>query len=158
MVIACLEALGPTIRAGMSLSQNIRSFASAAVVRQLSTSLMSEVFQPRSASITGANSKSGKMLKWGADRNVILHFIDSGKPNKKARIESLNVFERIPKHNFFQDVDPRSGVGGLCSHGVAHSFLGFSQCRAARTPFAEQNGTNVNAHFAGRLLNRHAGL
>ena len=30
------------------------------------------------------------MRQWGADRGVILHFINSRKPNQNAQIESLN--------------------------------------------------------------------
>ena len=34
------------------------------------------------------------MLQWGADRSVVLHFIDPGKPTQNAKIESLNALIR----------------------------------------------------------------
>ena len=66
------------------------SFASAAVVRQLN-----HIVDERSIPATirfdnGSEFTSRKMLQWGADRGVILHFIDPGKPTPNAQIESFN--------------------------------------------------------------------
>lgn len=38
----------------------------------------------------GSEFTSHAMLRWGAERNVQLHFIDPGKPTQNAQIESLN--------------------------------------------------------------------
>ena len=38
----------------------------------------------------GSEFTSRAMLRWGAERDVNLHFIDPGKPTQNAQIESLN--------------------------------------------------------------------
>ena len=38
----------------------------------------------------GSEFTSHAMLRWGAERNLGLHFVDPGKPTQNAHIESLN--------------------------------------------------------------------
>jgi transposase InsO family protein len=38
----------------------------------------------------GSEFTSHAMLRWGAERNIKLHFIQPGKPTQNAKIESLN--------------------------------------------------------------------
>ena len=66
------------------------SFASAAVIRQLNH-IVDERGLPTTIRFDNESEfTSLRMLQWGADRGVILHFIDPGKPTQNAQIESLN--------------------------------------------------------------------
>ena len=66
------------------------SFASAAVIRQLNH-IVDERGLPTTIRFDNSSEfTSRKMLQWGADRDVLLHFIDPGKPTQNAQIESLN--------------------------------------------------------------------
>jgi putative transposase len=47
------------------------------------------------------------MLRWSADRNVALHFIQPGKPTQNAKIESLNgrIRDELLNPNLFRTID-----------------------------------------------------
>jgi len=66
------------------------SFASAAVVRQLNHIVDEQGLPTTIRFDNGSEFTTRKMLQWGADRGVILHFIDPRKPTQNAQIESLN--------------------------------------------------------------------
>ena|SRR5690348_9057825 len=79
----------------------------------------------------GAELTSHAMLRWGAERQIDLHFIDPGKPIQNAHVESLNGKARdefLNLHSFltvdqarlaaaqwltdYNEVRPHSSLGG----------------------------------------------
>jgi len=47
------------------------------------------------------------MLRWAADQNVVLHFIQPGKPTQNAKIESLNgrIRDELLNPHLFRSID-----------------------------------------------------
>lgn len=88
----------------------------------------------------GSEFTSHAMLRWGAERNVQLHFIEPGKPTQNAHIESLNGRirdELLNAHSFlsifearrlarewrhdYNEVRPHSALGYLTPREFANS-------------------------------------
>jgi len=80
----------------------------------------------------GAELTSRAMLRWGAERDIELHFIEPGKPTQNAHIESFNSRARdefLNMHSFvtvdqargtaaawlidYNEVRPHSSIGNL---------------------------------------------
>jgi len=66
------------------------SFGSADVIRILENIAFERGFPETLRFDNGAEFTSHAMLRWGAERNVRLHFIAPGKPTQNANVESLN--------------------------------------------------------------------
>lgn len=66
------------------------SFPSARVVRALEHIAAARGLPAILKSDNGSEFTSELMLKWSAERKVDLHFIEPGKPNQNATIESFN--------------------------------------------------------------------
>ena len=80
------------------------------------------------------------MLRWAADSNVVLHFIQPGKPTQNAKIESLNgrIRDELLNPHLFRTLDEVQAAADRWRADYnevrPHSALGY------RTPreFAEQ--------------------
>lgn len=66
------------------------SFPSQRVIRVLNRLATERVLPEIIKSDNGSEFTSAKMLLWSADTNVDLHFIEPGKPNQNASVESFN--------------------------------------------------------------------
>jgi len=89
----------------------------------------------------GSEFCSHRMLRWAAEQNVALHFIQPGKPTQNAKIESLNgrIRDELLNPNLlatlteveaatedwradYNDVRPHSGLGYLTPREFAAQF------------------------------------
>ena len=66
------------------------SFPSQRVIRVLNRLAAERPLPAALKSDNGSEFTSSKMLTWSADTNVDLHFIEPGKPNQNASVESFN--------------------------------------------------------------------
>lgn len=66
------------------------SFGSADVIRKLEEIAFERGFPSTVRFDNGSEFTSHAMLRWGAERDIQLHFIAPGKPTQNANIESLN--------------------------------------------------------------------
>jgi putative transposase len=66
------------------------SFGSADVIRAFENIAFERGFPTTIRFDNGSEFTSHAVLRWGAERNVQLHFIAPGKPTQNANIESLN--------------------------------------------------------------------
>ena len=92
----------------------------------------------------GSEFTSLAMLRWSAERNVQLHFIDPGKPTQNAKIESLNGKirdELLNMHTFTTIFEARRAAAEFrddYNDVRPHSALGMLTPRE----FAERNQNN----------------
>ncbi len=126
------------------------SFASAAVVRQLNH-LVDERGLPATIRFdNGSEFTSRKMPQWGADRSVILHFIDPGKPTQNAQIESLNgrIRDEFLNAHSFSNIYSARQLAALWrddyNESRPHSSLGYLTPKA----FADAHEINIPSQLS----------
>ena len=86
------------------------SLPAARVIRELDAIALHRGYPQVLRSDNGPEFVSHALLKWAAERNVRLHFIDPGKPTQNATIESLNARIRdefLNEHAFLTLSDAR---------------------------------------------------
>ena len=66
------------------------SFSGERVARIFDRVALSRSLPPTIKSDNGSEFTSGKLLKWSGDTGIELHFIEPGKPNQNAVVESFN--------------------------------------------------------------------
>ena len=66
------------------------SFSGERVARMFDRVALSRSLPPTIKSDNGSEFTSAKLLKWSGDTGVELHFIEPGKPNQNAVVESFN--------------------------------------------------------------------
>ena len=117
------------------------SFGSADVIRVLERVIFARGLPTTIRSDNGSEFCSHRMLRWAADRNVQLHFIQPGKPTQNAKIESLNgrIRDELLNPHLFRSIDevrtaaelwqidynevrPHSGLGYLTPREYAGRF------------------------------------
>ena len=116
------------------------SFGSHDVIRIFEDIAFERGFPATARFDNGSEFTSLAMLRWGAERNVFLHFIQPGKPTQNAQIESLNGKirdELLNAHSFVSIFEARRrAIDWLKDYNDIrpHSALGY------RTPreFAEE--------------------
>jgi len=83
------------------------SFGSADVIRVLEALAFSRNLPSTLRSDNGSEFCSHRMLRWAADQNVVLHFIQPGKPTQNAKIESLNgrIRDELLNPHLFRSID-----------------------------------------------------
>lgn len=83
------------------------SFGSADVIRVLERIAFARGLPTTLRSDNGSEFCSHRMLRWAADRNVQLHFIQPGKPTQNAKIESLNgrIRDELLNPHLFRSLD-----------------------------------------------------
>jgi len=119
------------------------SFGSADVIRTFENIAFERGFPTTIRFDNGSEFTSHAMLRWGAERNVQLHFIEPGKPTQNANIESLNGKirdELFNMHHFTTIFEARRAAAAWMidyNEVRPHSALGY------RTPkdFAESTKT-----------------
>lgn len=109
-----------------------RGFSSRRVIRTLEAIAFERGIPKTLRFDNGAELTSRVMLQWGAEKSILLHFIDPGKPTQNANIESFNGRARdefLNLHSFltldqardaaaewridYNDVRPHSSLGNL---------------------------------------------
>jgi putative transposase len=83
------------------------SFGSSDVIRVLEGIAFERGLPKTLRSDNGSEFCSHRMLQWSADRNVLLHFIQPGKPTQNAKIESLNgrIRDELLNPHLFRTID-----------------------------------------------------
>lgn len=125
-------------------------FGSSDVIRVLESIAFERGLPTTIRSDNGSEFCSHRMLRWSADQNVTLHFIQPGKPTQNAKIESLNgrVRDELLNPNFFRNIDELRAAADLWRHDFnavrPHSSLGYKTPRE----FAATFTTNQNSQFS----------
>jgi putative transposase len=117
------------------------SFGSTDVIRILENIAFERGMAETLRSDNGSEFCSHRMLRWAADQNIQLHFIQPGKPTQNAKVESLNgrirdellnphVFRMLDEVRVaadfwradYNDVRPHSTLGYLTPREFAERF------------------------------------
>ena len=107
--IRALSIIDDCTREALALEIDF-SLPAARVIRELDAIARQRGYPQILRSDNGPEFVSHALLKWAAERNVRLHFIDPGKPTQNATIESLNARIRdefLNEHAFLTLHDAR---------------------------------------------------
>jgi len=127
------------------------SFGSQDVIRCFEDAAFDRGFPQTVRFDNGSEFTSRAMLRWGADRNVHLHFIDPGKPTQNAQIESLNGRirdELLNAHTFVSIFEVRRRAADWkqdYNHVRPHSSLNYQTPREFAANFELNQPSQLSA-------------